>query len=218
MSLRATNSAPALLIRVTTTLPTVFGGLAALVAVIAQLSHDSDGLLTLYALALVLSTAGVGFALDDPAAEFLAASPVPLQRRRAIRIVVVGTIVLGTWMSIALAAAIARVWDVFPIGDIALELVALSSISLAASALVQRGTGGPGGPTAALVVVVAPAVMSALTFRNIRLFPSLVPGSPLHERWSWLALIAIAALIRTSRDPARPARLVQRAPASSRTS
>ncbi len=210
--------AAALQIRAITTVPALFGGLAALSAVIAQLCSHREDPLTMYALALVLSTAGVGFVLDDPAAEILAASPLPLSRRRAIRIVVTAAIVLTTWTAIALAVAIASVWEEFPLRDIALELIALSSISLAVSAVVQRSGGGSGGPPAALVVLLAPAIMSALAFRNIRVFPSLVPGSPLHHRWSWLALIAIVVLTRANRDPARPAHMFRRAQSRSLTS
>ena len=96
--------------------------------------------------------------------------------------------------------------DARSLADLALELGALATIGLAAAAVVQHHTGRTGGPFSALIMFVGPVTMSALTFRNITLFPSVLPGSPLHERWAWLALIAAAALTFASRDPAHPRR------------
>ena len=189
-----------LLIRSTGIVPAALGGLVGLVAIITQVSRGGSVTET-YALALVTSTAGLGFALDDPAAETVAASPTSLGRRRAIRVLIAATITIGVWFLIA-AVVVTSSTHHFPTSDIVIEIAALAAIGLATGASVQRRTDSPGGPTAALVVLVGPAFMSAVAFGDVSVMPSLVPGQPLRERWVWLTVIALIALIRASRDPA----------------
>ena len=54
---------------------------------------------------LVVSTAGIGFALDDPAAEIVASSPTSLGRRRLMRITIASLLALVVWTMIAIAVA-----------------------------------------------------------------------------------------------------------------
>ena len=77
----------AVLVRCTPTLPALLGGVVAVSAVSARVITGGD-LSAMYALAVVGSTAGLGFALDDPAGEIIAPSPTTLARRRLYRIVV----------------------------------------------------------------------------------------------------------------------------------
>ncbi len=189
-----------LLVRSTSIVPTLLGGIVGLAAIITQVSTGRS-LTEVYALALVTSTAGIGFALDDPAAEIVAASPTSLVRRRIIRVLIAVTIVIIAWFLIAAVVATSST-NRFPTSDIVIEIAALAAIGLATAASVQRRTDSPGGPTAALVVLVGPAFMSGIAFRDVRVFPSLVPGQPLRERWVWLTAIALIALINASRDPA----------------
>lgn len=189
-----------LLIRSTGIVPTLVGGLVGLAAIITQVSRGRS-LTETYALALVTSTAGLGFALDDPASEIVAASPTSLARRRAIRVLIAVTITIGVWVLVAAVVATSR-RNRFPTYDIVIEIAALAAIGLATGAAVQRRTDSPGGPTAALVVLVGPAFMSGVAFRDVRVFPSLVPGQDLRERWVWLTVVALIMLISASRDPA----------------
>jgi len=198
--------ASTLLFRCTPTAFTMLGGLVALVALIVQVSRE-QGLQQIYAFALVAATAGVGFALDDSAAEIVAASPTTLGRRRIVRVAVAGTIVVIGWVVIAIVVAATQGSDQFPTYDITIELAALVAIGLATSATIRRRTSGPGGPTAALVVLVGPVFWSGIAFGDVGVFPSLVPGQDLRERWVWLALLAAAALLLASRDPAARSRL-----------
>ncbi len=64
-----------LLVRATGSVPTMIGGVVGLAAIITQTSTGRS-LTETYALVLVTSTAGIGFALDDPASEIVAASPL----------------------------------------------------------------------------------------------------------------------------------------------
>ena len=187
-------------LRVTPTGPTIIGGLLAVGAIIAYMSTGRD-LAEIYALAFVVSTAGLGFALDDPAAETVAASPTPLAHRRIHRVVIAVTITVATWLTIAAVVATSGSQR-FPTYDVVIEVAALAAIGLAASALVQRRTQAPGGPTAALVVVILPAFLSGVAFRDVSVFPSLIPGQVLRDRWIWLALAGAALVVLTSRDPA----------------
>lgn len=195
------SRASALHVRSTPTVPTVIGGLIAVATIIARMSTGHD-LAEIYALAFVSSTAGLGFALDDPAAETVAASPTPLARRRMRRIAIVGAITVTTWLLIAGMVATSADTQRFPTYDVIIEVAALAAIALATSALVQRRAQAPGGPTAALVVLVGPAFLYGVVFRNVRVFPSLVPGQDLRQRWIWLGLVAAVVLALASRDPA----------------
>ncbi|MEO8267356.1 MAG: hypothetical protein ABI706_17790 [Ilumatobacteraceae bacterium] len=194
------SRASTLQVRSTPTVPTIIGGLIAVATVIARMSTGHD-VAEIYALAFVASTAGLGFALDDPAAETVAASPTPLARRRIRRVSIAGTITVTTWLVIAGAVATSDTQR-FPTYDVIIEVAALAAIALATSALVQRRAQAPGGPTAALVVLVGPAFLYGVVFRDVRVFPSLVPGQDLRQRWIWLGLVAAVVLALASRDPA----------------
>ncbi len=200
------SRASALRVRSTPTGPTIIGGLIAVGAIIIRMSTGHD-LAEFYGLAFIASTAGLGFALDDPAAETVAPSPTSLALRRIQRVVITGSIVATTWIVIAGAVATSD-RQRFPAYDVVIEVVALSAIALATSALVQLRTQGSGGPAAALVVLIGPAFLSGVVFRDVRVFPSLVPGQDLRERWIWLGLIGIASLMLASRDPAGRRRYV----------
>jgi hypothetical protein len=201
------SRASALHVRSTPTVPTIIGGLLAVGTIIARMTTGHD-LAEIYALAFVTSTAGLGFALDDPAAETVAASPTPLARRRIRSVSIAGTITVATWLVIAGLVATSDTQR-FPTYDVIIEVAALAAICLATSALVQRRTQAPGGPTAALVVLVGPAFLYGVVFRDVRVFPSLVPGQDLRDRWIWLALAFTALLILMSRDPAGQRRVRQ---------
>jgi hypothetical protein len=199
------SRASSLHVRSTQTVPTILGGLIAVGTIITRMSTGHD-LAEIYALAFVASTAGLGFALDDPAAETVAASPTPLARRRIHHVAILGAITAATWLVIAAVVATSDTQR-FPTYDVIIEVAALAAIGLATSAVVQRHTQAPGGPTAALVVLVGPVFLSGVVFRDVRVFPSLVPGQDLRERWIWLALAFAALLVLTSRDPARQKRV-----------
>lgn len=194
------SRASALRVRSTQTVPTILGGLIAVGTIITRMSTGHD-LAEIYALALVASTAGLGFALDDPAAETVGASPTPLARRRIHRVAIVGSITAATWLVIAGVVSTSD-RQRFPTYDVIIEVAALAAIGLATSAMVQRRTQAPGGPTAALIVLVGPAFLYGVVFRDVRVFPSLVPGQDLRERWIWIALACAALLVFTSLDPA----------------
>jgi hypothetical protein len=194
------SRAPTLWVRRTPTLPALLGGLIAVTAITIQINRGHD-LSEIYALALVTSTAGLGFSIDDPAAETVGASPTTLARRRLHSVAIAGSIVVLTWIAIAAAVATSD-GQRFPTYDIAIELTALASIGLATSALVQRRTTAPGGPTAALLVLVGPLFMAGVVFRDARVFPSLIPGQDLRHRWIWLASLAAATLVHASHDEA----------------
>ncbi len=194
------SRASALRVRSTPTGPTIIGGLIAVGAIVIRMSAGHD-LAEIYALAFVASTAGLGFALDDPASETVAASPTSLAQRRIQRVVIAGTIVAATWFVIAGVVATSDKQR-FPTYDVVIEVAALAATGLATSALVQQRTQAPGGPSAALVVLVGPAFLSGVVFHDVRVFPSLIPGQDLRERWIWLGLVGVASLMLASRDPA----------------
>ena len=195
-----TVSAWRLWVRSTTIAFTVIGGCVAVTAIIVQVSRQ-QGLDEIYALALATSMSGIGFALDDAARETVAASPTSLAHRRSIRVVISSVIIAAAWLVIAVTVTTTQGWRQFPLSDIAMEVAALGAIGLAVSSVVQRRTNGFGGPTAAMVVLIGPAFLSGVVFREVRVFPSLVPGRELRERWVWLGCAAVVLLALSSRDP-----------------
>ena len=203
------RSAVALVVRSTPTLPTAAGALGAIAIAINAVRTSTSDLTTVYAAAIVVSTIGIGFTLDDPATETLAPSPTALPIRRSIRIAIAGTILATVWTAIVIVIVIDRGISEVPIRELIVEVLAVAAIGLATSATVQRRSGRDGGPGAALVVGVGPLLMSSLASSGITLFPSLAPGQPGKERWIWIAAAALLLLHRASRDPGKGAKQVR---------
>lgn len=159
-------------------------------------------------LALGLLAIGAGFALDDPAAATLAASPTSLPRRRATRCALA---VAGAATGMFLIAAGARLWSgdavAAPLSALLLEGAALCAIALAASAVsIARQGAASGGPAAIRAILLVFMVDTVV----LRRFPDwslqASPGSPTwsQSRWLWAITLVLAAatLAWHSRDPA----------------
>lgn len=158
--------------------------------------------------AIAMLAIGTGFALDDPAAATLAASPTSLPRRRAARCALA---VAGAAMGLGLILAGARYWSgeaaSAPLTAVLLEGVALCAVALAASAVSIGWRGATSGGPAAIRAVLLLVLVDTVTSRR---FPKwslqASPGSPTwsQSRWLWAAVFTAAAvtLAWQSRDPA----------------
>ena len=158
---------------------------------------DGHDLAEAYAVAIVLTTAGAGFALDDAAAETVGASPTTLARRRVVHIVLTTAIAIGWWTIIAMVVVSADSQH-FPTFDIAIEVFAMTTIVWRP---LRRSSpdGWCGGPTAAIVV-------RRSSFRRCRVprctgVPSLGPGQDLRDG-GFDGCAALGVLLVASRDPA----------------
>jgi hypothetical protein len=154
------------------------------------------------AVALLLAC-GAGFALDDPAAEVLAASPTPLSRRRSLRLLLVLPPLTLFWVLLLR-------WQETEGSEetMALMLVfaGLVGLSLAIAGVAGRTSWLPSGGG----VAVSPAILflmflSSAIPRRWRPLPlGDVPGgwAQIYIRWAGAAAVATLALLMSSRDPA----------------
>lgn len=184
-------------------LPPALAGVAALVVaptgvVLLRGGHDHRHALVA---AAVVAGAAVAFAVDDPAAETLAASPTPLAARRAVRL---SAVLLGVALLAALVVSIAVAGGSVGAGDLArrgAELAAAAGLAAAAAGTADRRrlpSAAIGGAVAGLLGVL---LVSAFAYRHDAL-PALV-ASPVHARWWLLAGAGWAVAAWSWRDPAR---------------
>ena len=150
----------------------------------------------------LVAGATLGWAVEDPAGQLLAAMPVASPARTAMRAVMVAVV--------AMAGAAAGVGFVvigpgFPadLGDRLPEAAASGAIALAVGLVaVRRGErgAGPGGVTAG---VLGSGLIAALAFRWPAVLPSFAAGAA-HARWWLVTAFALAVVTRAGRDPGRP--------------
>lgn len=153
--------------------------------------------------ATLVTSFGVGFALDDPAAVTLESSPTPLPSRRGLRLGLLAAVLgLGTILQLVVAVHEAR-GSYLPIGAWLVEDAAFVTVTLAVAACAQRllpeRAGGAAAAPTGLVLLVVVGVLMQLGW-----WLTADPGGPHAERW-WLVFVAaFAVLARLSRDPATP--------------
>lgn len=178
-------------------------GVAALLSVsIVALRRGEDTAGPMQAVAILLAC-GAGFALDDPAAEVLAASPTPLSRRRSLRLLLVLpplTLLWGLLLS----------WRKTDGSEETLALMflfaGLVGVSLAIAGVAGRTSwlpsgGGLAGPPTILFLM----FLSSAIPRRWRPLPlGDVPGgwTQIYIRWAAAAVVATLVLVMSSRDPA----------------
>jgi hypothetical protein len=151
--------------------------------------------------ACLLGGAALGWAAEDPAAELLAALPVPSPTRTILRLSAIALIAASVLGILALVVAIgpglpedrsARVAEAAASGAIA------TATGLTAARRGERGI-GPVGVTAG---VFGTGFIAALAYRWPLWLPTFGPG-PIHHRWWIVTLSAIAIAVHVGRDPGR---------------
>lgn len=160
-----------------------------------------DRMLGLLLVAILLTSFGAGFALDDEAVATLEASPTTLLTRRALRVAgLLAVLALGIVLQVASAA---RVVPLHPgaLGAWLLEDAAFVAVTLAVSAIAQRLLPEKvGGIAAAPTGLLLLATVAALAQFGPWLSP--LPAAPNSERWAWVIAGGVAVLALVSRDPA----------------
>ena len=160
-----------------------------------------DRILGLVLVAILLTSVGAGFALDDEATATLEASPTTLLARRALRVAgLLAVLGVGTVLQVAAAARVVPV-HAGALSGWVLEDAAFVAVTLAVSAIAQRllpekAGGLAAAPTGLLLLA------TVATLAEFRPWLSPVPGAPHSERWAWVMAGGIAALVALSRDPA----------------
>ena len=190
--------------RATPLLPAAAGALLGLMFVV---SASGENVVARLVAAAVLAAAGTGFALDDPAALTLEASPTPLAVRRSLRAALVFTMVGLAWsIDLVVAARFAPRGASLPVDALTLELSAFVAVVLAISAAAaRRSSDGRGGAIAAPAFVVLVFGTNVLAYLWPA-FPGLLPHTPHHDRWIWVLVGATALLGWLNRDPATRSR------------
>lgn len=156
----------------------------------------------------LLLAAGAAFALDDPAAATLAASPTALRVRRAHRLVPVGAAWGLLWALAVVTTAGAGM--AVPLAIPTVEAGAMLALALAVAAVaaphVPEGRGGVVAGPALTLATVGVLMAQYLHPRWATLF-ALSPGGPEWDaariRWIVLLATALVTLAVTSLDPAR---------------
>jgi hypothetical protein len=160
-----------------------------------------DRMLGLLLFAILLTSFGAGFALDDEAVATLEASPTTLLTRRALRVAgLLAVLGVGTVVQVAAAALVVPV-SPGALGGWLLEDAAFVAVTLAASAIAQRllpeqAGGLAAAPTGLLLLA------TVATFAKFDPWLSPVPDAPHSERWAWVMAGGVAVLAALSRDPA----------------
>lgn len=151
----------------------------------------------------IVTSFGVGFVLDDPAAVTLESSPTSLPSRRGLRLGLLAAVLgLGTILQLAVAVHEAR-GSHLPIGawlveDAAFVIVTLAVAAFAQRVLPERAGGAAAAPTGLVLLVVVGALM------QLGPWLTAVPGGPQSERWWLVVAAAFAVLARLSRDQGAP--------------
>lgn len=183
----------------------------ALVWLLRPEGADSAGSIGSLRLGAYLLAAGAALALDDAAAPTTASSPTPLAPRRALRLVIGLVPVALAWcLLVAAAWAVSgAAWSTLPVVALTIEAMGMVAFTVATAAIAAGragGVGGSAGPPALTLLVLALLMIQLRWPRQLTMFP-MAPADPAwtlaHQRWGALALVAGAAVVGASIDPAR---------------
>jgi hypothetical protein len=157
--------------------------------------------LTLPLVLLFLATgAALGWAVDDPAAEVLAAVPIGAPSRLRTRVAGAALLAAAT-CGAALALGSLGPAPLPTVGR-TVEALAAATIAVAVGLVAARRGGRAVGQTAVVAGLFGPVLVASFALR----WPSLPPGldaGPIHHRWWWIAAGGALLSIRSGRDPAR---------------
>jgi hypothetical protein len=178
----------------------------------AQLESPASALWIVRGVALVL-TLGVLPLLDDAAARQVAAVPIPLVWRTALRLTGGVTLVFVPVTALG-------VWSDLPVRGLLLETAAIVLLSGAASLLLARSTDHSEPSTIVSVgLLPLPWVLTMLPESAALLVPLGPAWSAAHQRWAILLAVGVVALALALRDPAArlPGRRGRRTPIGSQS-
>lgn len=177
------------------------------VSLIDPAAGEGRALVALRVAAFLLA-AGAAFALDDPAASTLAASPTALRARRAHRLLP-ACAAWGVLWTLALATTAAGAEDA-PVAAATLEAGGMLAVALAAAALAAPHTPDGRGGVAAVPVLTLGVLGCVLAQYLYPRWVTLFVMSTAEPEWGaararWIVVlaVAVAALSATSLDPAR---------------
>lgn len=180
--------------------------LVAAAALLAATWHGLDGdgtaLMVLRGVAVLLAAA-LALSVDEPAAAVLDATPTPMVRRLAGRVLCCALVVVPAWLA-ALGLAALRGADV-PVAALTLEACALGSLAVAVPLALRRWWRVLEPAVVAGPLLLGGLVAAAHLPRDL----VLLAGSPAdpawdaaHARWSLLLVGGLALLVAAAAEPA----------------
>lgn len=183
--------------------PAVAGLMAVGMVVHGVWTVDGDALTHLMRLRLtmVVLAAGAGFAFDDPAGPTVAASPVSLAHRGAVRLALTLLAWGAGWSTVL--AVVATEGGPVPVVGLTIEALAWLAIAVTVGAWRGGAATGPALLAGYLLVARLPGRWA------LQAFPSTEQWSTGQQRWGFVALTTVALLAWALRDPARRWRLTR---------
>jgi hypothetical protein len=141
---------------------------------------------------------------EDAAADITWPSPVPLWRRRAIRVAIAAPVFAAVWFAFTFIGPLQG-----PTGPMTAMAVGVAAVALAAASVSTRVViPARSGPVAAIAlvgaIVAAPLLIALILGRPATIDPALVPVGGLGSYWSSIVAIAIGVTLAANRDPALP--------------
>lgn len=170
-------------------------------------------------IALPVATTMLGIWLcllfEDAAADVTAPSPVPLWRRRVIRVTLAVPAYAAIWFACTWVGPLHG-----PTGPMAGMAGGVAAVAIAAASVTTRVVApSRSGPVAAVVlvgvIVAMPVVIALVLGRPASIDPALVPVGDPATYWSSTVAIALVVTLAANRDPAvRGIRVSRRRPSS----
>ncbi len=154
---------------------------------------------------------------EDAAADIMGPSPVPLWRRRAVRVMLAVPAYAAIWFACTWVGPLHG-----PTGPMVGMALGVGAMAVAAASVTTRVVSSTrSGPVAAVVLVGAivaiPLIIALVLDRPAAIDPALVPvGDPV-TYWSCLVAVAVAVAVAAHRDPALPGLRLSRRRSSSRS-
>ena len=172
-------------------------------------------------IAVPVATAMLGFWLcllfEDAAADITGPSPVPLWRRRVVRVTLAMPAYAAVWFACTWVGPLHG-----PTGPMAGMAIGVAAVALAAASVSSRvvapSRSGPVSVAALVGAIVAVPVVVALALgRPAAIDPAQVPVGDPRSYWSSVIAFALLVSLAANRDPALPAFRLSRPRSSKRS-
>jgi hypothetical protein len=172
-------------------------------------------------IALPIATTMLGIWLcmlfEDAAADITGPSPVPLWRRRAVRVMLAVPAYAAIWFACTWVAPLHG-----PTGPMVGMALGVGAVAIAAASVttcvVSSTRSGPVAAVALVGAIIAvPGGVALVRGRPMAVDPALVPVGDPFTYWSCLVAIAVAVTVVAHRDPALPGFRLSRRRSSSRS-
>jgi hypothetical protein len=152
---------------------------------------------------VLLAACVLALCADDPAAEVVAAAPVPRGVRTLVRLGLGAAVAVPVFVGAALVAELR--YEATPLLVLAAEAAAIALAAAALGSVIRaRGRHAPAYPTVlGLLVLVFALDQLPLNYLMIDPQPWGPPLEAALIRWAALALLCVAGLVWALRDPAR---------------